>query len=325
MTFRLALLFASLCLTTAAACAQSNVLLALNKGDNTLAIIDAGTMKVVGKVPVGDGPHEVVVSQDGRTAFVSNYGNQTPGSSISVIDIPSRKELRRVDVAPLLRPHGLVVVGGKLYFTAEVNRLIARYDPAANKIDWMMGSGQTATHMVVGSADQKRFYTTNIGSDSISAFELPTAPSVNAKVAHVPVGKQPEAIDLSPDAKEVWVGLNVDNGVDVVDTATMKVVARIPVGERPYRERFTPDGKQVVCTIPNTKELIVYDAATRKELRRMKLESVPLGIAFSPDSRTAYVTAVQPDTVLKIDLEKMSVTARTEPGTAPDGVAYYGK
>lgn len=305
--------------------AQTNVLLALNKGDSTLAIVDADSMKLLGKVPVGDSPHEVAVSQDGRTAFVANYGAQTPGSSISVIDLASKKELRRVDVSPLFRPHGLFVIGGKLYFTAEVNRLIARYDPAANKIDWMMGTGQSGTHMVVVAGDQKRFFTTNVGADTITAFDLTNVPPPNAKAIHIAVGKQPEAIDISPDGKEVWVGLNVDNAIDIVDAVGMKVVERIKVGERPYRVRFTPDGKQVVCTIPNTKELIVYDAATRRELRRAKLDAVPLGITITPDGKYAYVTAVQPDAVLRIDLDKLTVTARTETGTAPDGVAYFGR
>jgi YVTN family beta-propeller protein len=184
------------------------VLVALNKADSTLAIIDPVTMKVTGKVITGDSPHEVVLSADGKTAFVANYGAQTPGSSISVIDTASLKEIRRFDVAPLMRPHGLLVIGGKLYFTAEVNRIIARYDPVANKIDWLMGTGQNGSHMVVGTGDQKRFYTANIFSDSVTAFEFANVPPAGSKVTHISIGKQPEAIDLSPDGKEIWAGLN---------------------------------------------------------------------------------------------------------------------
>ena len=124
------------------------VLVVVNKADGNLAIIDPANMKLAGKVPTGDGPHEVVLSADGKTAFVANYGAQTPGSSLSVIDVATLKEIRRVDLAPLLRPHGLQVIGGKLYFTAETNRIIARYDPVANKVDWMMGTGQNTSHMI---------------------------------------------------------------------------------------------------------------------------------------------------------------------------------
>ncbi len=307
------------------------VLVALNKGDATMTIIDPALMKVVAKVPVGDGPHEVVLSTDGKTAFVANYGAQTPGNSISVIDIATAKELKRFDTTPLLRPHGLQFVGGKLYFTSETNRLIARYDPVANKIDWMMGTGQNGSHMIAVSPDQKKFYTANIGSDSVTSFEFQNVPPAGSRITHIPVGKQPEAIDLSPDGKEVWLGLNVEGMVEIVDTATYKSVAKINVGGRPYRVRFTPDGKYVICTMIPTKEILVIDVPTRKEVKRLKLDNVPLGVAFSNDGKTLFITSGRPDpnaqgvdSVMKIDLEKMSVTGSVNPGAAPDGIAVAG-
>ena len=300
------------------------VLVALNKADSTLAIIEPITMKVLGKVATGDSPHEVVLSADGKTAFVANYGAQTPGNSISVIDTTILKEIRRFDVAPLFRPHGLQIIGGKLYFTAEVNRVIARYDPVANKIDWLMGTGQNGSHMVVGTGDQKRFYTSNIGSDSVTSFEFANVPPAGSKVTHISIGKQPEAIDLSPDGKEIWAGLNAEGAIDVVDTATNKFKEKINIGGRPYRVRFTPDGKYVVNSMVNTKELLVIDAATKKEVKRIKLESVPLGIVFSVDGKTAFVSVVEPDLVLKINLESGEVLGRVDSGKAPDGIAVAG-
>lgn len=300
------------------------VLAALSKGDNSLALIDPVEMKVTAKIPVGDSPHEVVFSSDGKLAFVANYGAQTPGSSLSVIDVAAGKELRRVDLSPLMRPHGLIFRGDKLYFTSETNRLIGRYDPTANKVDWVMGTGQNGSHMVVGTADQKRFYTANIGSDTVTSFEFQNVPPAGSKVTHIPVGKQPEAIDLSPDGKEVWLGLNAEGMVEIVDTAAYKSVAKINVGGRPYRVRFTPDGKTVVCTMVNAKELLLIDVATRKETARIKLESVPLGVVFSADGKTAFVTAVETDGVIKVDLEKKAVGIRIDTGKAPDGLALFG-
>lgn len=299
-------------------------LLVLNKNEASLAILDPADLKILGKVPVGDSPHEVIASADGKTAFVANYGAQTPGSSLSVIDLQTKKEIRRVDLSPLMRPHGIQEIGGKIYFSAETNRAIARYDPATNKVDWLMGTGQNGSHMVVGASDQKRFYTANIGSDSVTMFEFQNVPPAGSQVTHIAVGKQPEAIDLSPDGKEVWVGLNVEGAIDIVDTATKKFKEKVNLGGRPYRVKFTPDGKQVFATMLPTKEIIVLDAATRKEVRRMKLESVPLGIVFSKDGKFAFVSAVQNDFVLKIDLEKFETVAKAETGKAPDGVALAG-
>src|SRR5947199_6077481 len=98
-------------LVVAAMLGHASTLLVLNKEDATLAIVDPASGKILGTVPTGEGPHEVAT--DGKLAFVGNYGTgPAPGKSISVIDLASRKELRRVDVTPLQRPHGVFVSGG---------------------------------------------------------------------------------------------------------------------------------------------------------------------------------------------------------------------
>jgi YVTN family beta-propeller protein len=313
------------------ATAAKTVLVALNKAGASLTIIDPKDMKTLGSVPVGEGPHEVVLSADGKTAFVANYGNQTPGSTLSVVDLVAKKEIRRVDLTPLLRPHGLQEVGGKIYFTSETNRLIGRYDPATNRVDWLMGTGQNATHMIVVMPDQKRIYTANIGSDTVTAFEATPNPNNPWKMTHIAVGKQPEAIEISPDGKEVWAGLNAEGAIDVIDAATNKVKEKLKIGQRPYRIRFTPDGKKVLLTVlvlqqgqPPTGEFVVLDAATRKELKRMKLDGVPFGVVTSKDGKTAFVTTVQTDGVQKIDLEKYEVLGKATAGQAPDGIALGG-
>jgi YVTN family beta-propeller protein len=298
-SFLLVAVLTAVAMTGAHAQGARPVLAVLNKSENTLALVDPVSMKVTGKVPTGNGPHEVVFSEDGKTAFVSNYGDQTPGSSISMIDVASAKETRRVDVLPLMRPHGLQVIGGKLYFTAEVNRAIARYDPTANKIDWIMGTGQNGSHMVAGSGDQRRFFTSNVGSDSVTAFSFQNVPPAGSIITQIAVGKQPEAIDLSPDGKEIWVGLNNDGGVDVIDTATNKVVKRVDLGGRPYRVRFTRDGKYVVHPTWPANELIVVEAATRSITKRIKITGTPFGIDFSKDGTYAFITALQPDKVIR--------------------------
>jgi len=321
------LVVAAIAIATFSVSAQTKkaVLGVLNKAESTLTIFDAETLKVLGKAATGDSPHEVVLSPDGKTAFVSNYGAQIPGSSLSLIDVGTAKEIRRVDVSPLMRPHGLQLIDGKLYFTAETNRMIARYDPSANKIDWMMGTGQNGSHMVAGTADGKKFVTANIGSDSITYFEFTqSVPPGPSRIIHIPVGKQPEAVDISPNGKEAWAGLNAEGMVEIVDLVAGRSVAKLNVGGRPYRVRFTPDGKFVVCTMIPTKEVLVIDAATRKEVGRIKLEGVPLGVAFTADGKSAFITVVDPDTVVRVDLINLKVLASAPTGKSPDGVAVSG-
>src|SRR5689334_1019079 len=147
-------------------------LLVLNKEDATFVIVNPDSGAILGKVPVGMGPHGLITSADGKYAFASNYGGgSAPGHTISMIDIAAQKETRRIDVSPLSRPHGLAFAGGKLYFTAEADKKIARYDPAADKIDWQFETGQNTTHMVLPTKDLRTIFTSNISSNSVSAIE----------------------------------------------------------------------------------------------------------------------------------------------------------
>src|SRR5207249_7182081 len=185
----------------------------------------------LGRVSTGDGPHELAVSTDGKFAFASNYGTgAAPGHTISMIDLSAQKEARRIDVAPLSRPHGLAFAGGKLYFTAEANKKIARYDPAADKIDWQFETGQNTTHMVLPTRDARTIFTSNIGSDSVSMIEAGAGGQWTQTV--VPVGKGPEGIDLSPDGKHVWSAHSRDGGVSIIDVPTKKVVQTLNVGTK---------------------------------------------------------------------------------------------
>src|SRR5947209_5595860 len=109
------LLFAA----TAFAQDSSARLLVLSKTQARLLIVDPVAKKIVAEVPTGTGPHEVTASEDGKLAFVSNYGEQTPGDSLSVIDLTTGKELHRRNLGALRRPHGIVASHGRVYFTAE--------------------------------------------------------------------------------------------------------------------------------------------------------------------------------------------------------------
>ncbi|HKS27908.1 MAG TPA: cytochrome D1 domain-containing protein [Pyrinomonadaceae bacterium] len=305
----------------AAQAAAASVLLILNKAENTLAIVDPVSLKVLGKVPTGEGPHEVVASADGRIAYVANYGTQQKvGNSLSVIDLVARREIKRVELGPLLRPHGIVLSNGKVYFTAEVNRVIARYDPMQERVDWIMGTGQSITHMLVITPDGKRAYTTNIVSGTVTSIDF-TVP-VPQQVTQIQVGKGPEAIDISPDGTEVWVGQNGEGSIAVIDTATNKVKETIKVGEVPIRVKFTPDGKRVLVSDAKGGELIMLDAATRKELKRLKVAGTPVGILITPDGSRAFVAAMEANKVMVIDLAKLEIAGAIEPGQGPDGLGW---
>src|SRR6266849_9641799 len=71
--------------------------------DNALAVLDTGTNRVQGTIPVPQGPHGIVITPDGRKVYVSSDG----ASTVSVIDTPTDTIVKSIEVGP--NPHGLAI------------------------------------------------------------------------------------------------------------------------------------------------------------------------------------------------------------------------
>lgn len=309
----------------APAATPSPALLVLEKDNRTLAIIDPSTLKIVGRVPAGDDPHEVSVSADGKTAYITNYGAfATPLHTISVVDLAAQKPLTAVDLGALRAPHGIQTVAGKVYFTAEGSKVIARYDPALGKIDWILGVGQNRTHMLFVAADQQRIFASDVNSDAISVFERDKDADVSGwKQTIIPVGKGPEGFAVSPDGKEVWAANSHDGTVSVVDVNAKKVIQTFDLRTKfANRVRFTPDGRLVLISDLGTGDLVVVDAHTRKETKRISLGHGVAGILISTDGTRAFIAVSRDNYIAVIDLTALAVTGRIATDKGPDGMAW---
>jgi DNA-binding beta-propeller fold protein YncE len=147
-------------------------LLVLSKGDLTMSVVDPATLKIVGKVPSGPDPHEIVASSDGRMAYIANYNGG--GNIITPVDLVAMKALTPIDLGPLRAPHGLDYVANKLWFTAEAAKVIGSYDPVIQKVDWVLGTGQNRTHMIYVWPDVSRIVTSNVSSATLTIVERTT-------------------------------------------------------------------------------------------------------------------------------------------------------
>jgi YVTN family beta-propeller protein len=300
----------------------SPALLVLNKAENSLAIVDPATQKVVARIATGEGPHEIAASADGKLAVVTNYGAKDPGHSLSVIDLAAQKEIHRVDLGPLGRPHGILFADGEFYFTAELNKLIARYDPSTNKLDWLLGVGQNRTHMLVRTKYLNEFFTSNVDSGTVTAIEKSSDPS-GWKETNIAVGKAVEGIDILPDDKEVWVANAGDGTVSIIETATSKVIQTFDARTKhANRLKFTHDGKFALISDPATGELVIVDTATRTITKMLNVGQGPGGILIVPDGSRAYVALAGDNGVAVIDLHTLEVSGKIPTGQGPDGLAW---
>lgn len=308
-------------------------LLALSKKDHTLAIIDPATLQIVATVPVGDDPHEVVASADGKFAYVSNYGSGAL-HTLTVIDLIAHTQVTQIDLGALTGPHGLEFKLGKVWFTAEGAKAIGSYDPVSNKIDWVMGTGQDRTHMIYVFHDGKRILTTNVSSATVTFLDKyahkppahlpPGAPPMPAgedwHLTQIPVGKGAEGFDVSPHGTEAWVANAQDGTVTIISLATKKVTATLKADVKgANRLKFTPDGKVVLISAGS--ELVALNALTHKEIKRFKVVHASGGIQIQPDGKRAYVACGHDGFVAAIDLKMLEMVGKVDVG-GPDGLAW---
>ena len=324
-------------------------LLVLAKSDNTVAIVNPATLQVLTRLPSGPDPHEIIASDDGKLAYISNYGGSDSSlNTISVVDLVARKALPAIDLGALRSAHGLDFAGGKLYFTAETNKVIGRYDPATQHVDWVLGTGQDRTHMIAVSAGLDRIVTSNVNSGTISIIEqmsasngglapggtpgraggpLPGQPRLTWEVTNVPAGRGCEGFDVSPDGKEIWAANARDATVTIVDVATKKAVQTLPIPVKgANRLKFTPDGKRVLISGLGARgadsSLVLIETTTRKELKQFSLGGGSAGILVAPDGSRAYVAVSGADKVAVIDLKTLEVVGEIDAGKQPDGLAW---
>jgi YVTN family beta-propeller protein len=351
-----------LSVTAQSTATPAKALLVLEKDSTQLDIIDPTSLKVIAHVPVGEDPHEVIASSDGKTAYVSNYmGRGGPQHHLTVIDLVAQKALAPIELGALEGPHGLDFAGGKLYFTAETSKAIGRYDPSTNKIDWIMGTGEDRTHMVWVSKTLDKIVTSNVSSGTVSIIEesaiegppgrSPGQPGpgpgagrqgpppgrgnqMNWEVTDVPAGRGSEGFDVSPDGKQIWTANAQDNTATVIDFASKKVITTFPVSvQGGNRLKFTADGKYVLISglgggpggrgaSSSAPNLVVIDAATDKEVKQLNLGGGSAGILMDPDGSRAFVASSGGNKVIVINLRDFSIAGEISPLGQPDGMAW---
>ena len=322
-------------------------LLVLSKAEHTLAIVDASTLKVLGKVTVGEDPHEVIASADGKTAYVSIYGG---GSlhTINVIVLTTQKRLDDIDTKPLFGPHGLVFVNNKLWFSAEGAKAVGSYNVLTHSIDWSMGTGQDRTHMIYVTGDAKKIYTTNVSSGTVSILQdtmmmpgkfappnnapkgnMPPPPQGNMPPRHnweqtlITVSEGAEGFDVTPDDAELWTAASGNGKIYIIDLTSKKLAATIDAKVNgANRLKITPDGKLAFISSLGSGNVTVYDVKTRKPVKHINTGNGAAGILMQPDGSKVYVACTPDNYVAVIDLKTLEVINKINAGGQPDGLAW---
>lgn len=312
-------------------------LVVVNKSGASATLISLDTGEVVASVKTGNGPHEVAVSPDGKTAVVCNYGEK-PESTLTVIDLEEKRPIKTISLGEYKAPHGIEFLpdGERVIATVERSKAVVVVNIKAGKVEKAIETGDLSCHMIATTPDGHLGFAASIGSDAVSVLDMKKG--IQIKTIKTDAGA--EGIASTPNGKEVWVTNREGNTVSVIDVKTLEVTKTIPSESFPIRIKFTPDGKYALVSNARSGDVAVFDTKTKKEIRRISMEvkakedikgrtfkefgasPTPVGILVTPDGSHAFIANTMADVVTVIDLNSWEIKYRLTAGKEPDGMAY---
>ncbi len=193
---------------------ETTALICLSR-NNALAVLDLATGKVLKQISVGIAPYDVVLSPDGRQAFVSNWGGRHPRNGEKTAASAGTPAL--VDVRGVAASGTVSVVD--LSSGTEVAQIPTGLHPCDLELDAARGL----------------LYVANANSDTVSIIDI-TRREVRGTIVVTPAeglgfGSAPNALSLSRDGQTLYVANGGNNAIAVVplkDNADPKPAGFIP-------------------------------------------------------------------------------------------------
>lgn len=291
-------------------------------------------------VPVGvmptdiDGPHNIAVSPDGKSYYIT-VAHGTPYGSLWKMDAAGDSLLGRVQVELFpttisLTPDGQFAFVANSDFHGDhprMNVISVVHTPTMNKITDIPACDMP--HGVRVNHAGTRIYVSCMHSDEILQLDVSTfrvARRVKTGEGHALAGTgpahpgpaaplvrgmarecSPTFVSVSPDDQRLYVACNYGNNLQVWDAAALTLIKEVPVGNGAYNVEPSPDGRLVLVTNKKDQSVSLIDAAKLVEVKRIPTsKKIVHGVAYSPDGRLAYVSSesigTDPGAVDVIDL-----------------------
>jgi len=290
-----------------------------NKGEATASFIDVATARVIGTAATGPGPHELVVSSDGRTAVVTDYGGGS--STLTVLDVPGARRTGTIDLPGHNRPHGIAYLPGDslVAVTSEAAGAVIVVHLARGEIVERIDTEAGGSHMLGATADGMTIWTGDMSSNTVTELSRRTG----GKVRSFDAPAQPEAVIVTPDGSRVFAGSNGTGRVTAWTTADGRASTVAEGFSWPYRVFLTPGVDQILIPDLRNEVLRFFDGDDYTELGRISFPGEgPQGLILHPDGRHLFLSLSAAGRIAIVDIETREVVGYLPAGVGPDGIGY---
>jgi len=125
---------------------------------------------------------------------------------------------------------------------------------------------------------------------------------------------KPMRIQLQPDGRYLWVGLDGSPKAAVIDTKTNKVASTIAVGDGLHNITFTSDSRFAYITNSVAGTVSAVDTNALSKVADLSVARTPVAVAYSSASGLVYVASVNGETVSVIDPAKQKIVGNIQVG-----------
>jgi YVTN family beta-propeller protein len=265
---------------------------------NAILVLDP-TQFVVGSIAVPGPTESIVVSPDGKRAYVTHFDFfQRPGGLL-VIDLASEKVIAEVPLAAGGFDVAITPDGKHAYVTG--GRVVSVVDTSTNTVEVTVPMDVGFPTWIAITPNGKQAYVGNQDNSAPPGKEqLPISvidTTLKKVVATIPVTAN--AMAIAPDGKAYATEIGTQGqNVAVIDTANNTVVAKVQAGVGPRAIAVTPDGKKVWVSNqgplnrnpPNDSTISVIDTGTNQVVATFPVEFQPNKVSFTPDGQFGLVT-----------------------------------
>ena len=231
-----------------------------NGKDGGVTVIDKTTLKVAAQMSTGPGDHEIVISSDGRLAFVSNSGGET----VSVIDIHKLAKLDDIKVGPGPAAMGVSELSKAIYVASENDGSVTVIDERRRQVIARMKTKPGARSIRFAPGGRYGFVL-NTKESTVNIFDSAS----NRMLHEVTVGNAPDQIIFSDtfafvrslDTESVAMLRLGTIGAEVDITEFPGGQALPRNGSTPVRADsivLAPEGNSVILANPVDKTLYYY-------------------------------------------------------------------
>jgi len=269
-----------------------------SRGTNLVDVVDPIRGNVIDRIPTADGPSKVVFSPNGRYAYV----NHIRAAVIDVIDVKSRRVVRTIKglASDFSSDEMISPDGQELWAAHKKTGQVSIIDLRTNTVAGVLNTGADTNHPNFVTHGQTDFAYLTVGSlNQTLVFQRSGNQIRHPKlVARVPdSGVQPHGLWPSADNTRLYVVNEKSDVVDVVDTATNKVIESIPNGQESQALVYVADA---VPTGPGT-----------SGLTRQGLDKKVVNTDIKSGAGKAQLTVRQLEGLDMIQVEASGLTPKT--------------